>query len=125
MTPTYVAKRVGDEFVLVRVDPEGVLQRAGLTGLGLGLVGYGLFRKGLVGMVATAAGAAIAYSGYTGRNIFPAARKSGPCDEQASIDPAGSDPSHRAADPAADKLDEALMESFPASDPPGSLRSAG
>ena len=118
MTPTYVAKRIGDEYVMIRVDAEGVIQRAGLAGLGLGLIGYGLMKRGIFGLLSCAAGSALAYSGWTGRSLLDHARG------VAAPSPKGGASGNTTTDSdqknTADALDESLMESFPASDPPAS-----
>jgi hypothetical protein len=120
--PRYEARRVGDEYVLVRVDPPGQALRAVATVAGVWLAGSGLMRRGTCGAVMAAVGAVLAYGGITGRNLLDALR---PADRPRHGRPEAA-PSGRATPAAADApvqlpadaVEEASMASFPASDPP-------
>src|SRR2546423_15585128 len=73
--PHYVTRRVGDEYVLVRVDPVGHVGRVLTGGLGALLISRGIRKGGLRSLFYSATGAACLYHAFTGRDpldlLFP------------------------------------------------------
>lgn len=123
--PVYVAKKLGDHHMLVRVDAPAIVLRTMEVGVGLGLIGFASSRRGWLGGLAAVAGATLTYHGWTGIDPFsrllgPSAARHGSVAEtpsQSGRPPGGGD-----VQIPADALEEAQMESFPASDPPASSR---
>ena len=130
-TPHYVAKKVGDKYVMVRKDCEPKVDLACAL-LGTFLLWRGVRRRGFLGGVSALAGALALFRGLTG-HLPLCGRRS----ESRRRPPRSAGPSFQhehAGDRAetskprqqpVDDVEEAVMESFPASDPPASTRSVG
>src|SRR5438045_6430610 len=116
--PHYVTRRVGDEYVLVRVDPVGHVGRVVTGGLGAMLISRGIRKGGLRSLFYSAAGASCLYHAFTGRDpldlLFPRG-KARHGEEKDSPSFPGEPESKQLP---SDEVVQEPMESVPGRDPP-------
>ena len=129
-SPRFVVKRIGNDYKILPADAQSVALSALPLAGGSLLALKGLFRGGVFGQLMLLTGGGLIYYGVTGKNPLDEVKGLLEQYQSGGAQPAADrGPSHQHDDTAhsqqlpQDDVDEAAMESFPASDPPAHHRS--
>ena len=112
----YVVKKIGNKYVPVPQEQIGASVLWTVAG-GL-LVGAGFLRRGVHGWAASLIGLGFIYRGVSGRNPLSQFCSFGNSQRSGRGPSYPNDQRNPAQQKPQDKVEEASMESFPASDPP-------
>ena len=114
----YIVKKIGDAYVPLRVDSGEIVARVGYLAAGGTLFAWGARRGGLSAILAVLAGGALTWRGVTGCSILASLTRDRPRDGSPNEAPSYLHKGHKSGQLPSSPVEEASMESFPASDPP-------